>query len=333
MLGDISEKPARKAAPLVVGTMQGFPSAKQVITSNRAPVPVVQSIIKEKVKNYESNDIFTSKSMVESTLIQTNKLDDSDANVNFINAMSQSERKEALEEISALLSPKSIKFLQNNSIPNLDMEKPLIDVKTTHKITRPVPVPVNGNTGTKNMCTDRKIDNIKKREMQEDSDYIMNDRNISRPLFMTYERFDLNGRKVVDLNCARDPVMSEIEQSGLFKEFPKITDKIIALCVSSAMSLSQSSDGSHFVVLVNDSEDVVWNQSLGELCHHPLNQQSPGYNFTEIIEVSYFLLFHFSCYLKKVSFNNYFWHIDVSIHCHAPTRARDAHSDRDSTAP
>jgi len=290
MLGTITEKKPSKVAALIVSNNGGFPP---IIRS--APKPIVRNTNTEPATSVAENRKFIVSSVGASKQPVPAKFSsDSDMpadevssmNACTVDAMSAEEITLALEEIRSLLSPKSIEFLQKGPVPT-EVAQPS---RTAQRVKQP-PVahtsPISENKPQPQTSA-------------EDSPW-HGDQALSGDLSRLVvpaesplsERFDLNGRKVVESAVITSKVVEEVVKSGLFNARKGLAEEVgtflAKLCLECLHPVAKSAQavggGAGFYVWKSDALEASQTQPQDELKHHQYQNESPGYTLREILEV------------------------------------------------
>jgi hypothetical protein len=297
MLGKVTEKTASTVAPLIIGNLGGFPKStksKEPLT-NKPNNP--QSTREHAV---QPRAVLESVHTRNQRLSETPASSEEDVNTSMVLAMSEAERQEALEEIRSLISPKHLAFLQSRPLTNIDAE--MNDAPTqsrSSKATRSI-VEQSSSTGKHSVtpaCTTGAAPGS-----EEDVDVtlahdIFAETALTSSASITstgsssagLDRFDLNGRKIVSPAAAREALRALLDESGLLpvaalEEACTLVLEAV-LEVSSPSRVSDRRNGAFFA-LQSDAAQAAAQQPQDELRHHQYDQEKPGYNFTEIGEVS-----------------------------------------------
>lgn len=286
MLGNITEKqPSKKVAPISIGNIGGFPPVLRATTARR---PVNKADITQgnivSVEAVGKSQEPTHQSM-RSASINHEKSDSADEsselNKNMIEAMSPSEITMALDEIRSLLSPKSIEFLQRGSAPSEARNAPTTTVQHKNSsvadLAPTVPlVPTSDNPWHEDV-------NPSEAAVRSVNSAV----SAENPLT---DRYDLNGRKVVDPEVAGTRIREEVRKSGLFGSSKSLADEvgdvIAGLCVEHLLPVAKGAGHPEaFFVWRQDALASAQQQPQDELKHHQFQHDSPGYTLREIIEV------------------------------------------------
>lgn len=206
----------------------------------------------------------------------------SEINKSMIEAMSPSEISMALDEIRSLLSPKSIEFLQRGPAPaevdEATRAKPPLPKKSTEvDLAQNVPIVSTADNPWSNDSNGR----------EDAARGVGPDVRAESP---TTDRYDLNGRKVVDPEVAGTKIREEVHKSGLFGSSKSLADEvgamIAALCTEHLLPVAKAA-GREDAVFVwrQDALTSAQQQPQDELKHHQFQNDSPGYTLREIIEV------------------------------------------------
>jgi len=285
MLGNITEKqPSKKVAPISVGSSGGFP-------------PVMRSTAAKRLKTHDVED---SKVSVEAVgkaqhparaasrsaayTATSGPVDESsEINKSMVEAMSPSEISMALDEIRSLLSPKSIEFLQRAPAPSEVAEVTAAKQPFSKKASSTVDLAQNVPlVPTENPWLN---DNILREAVAQTASPDV------RSESPTTDRYDLNGRKVVDPEVAGTKIREEVHKSGLFSSNKSLADEVGVMvasqCVEHLLPVAKGVGREEAVFLWRrDALTSAQHQPQDELKHHQFQSDSPGYTLREIIEVS-----------------------------------------------
>lgn len=287
MLGQIVEKQVKAVAPMMVPNKGGFPPmARHVKPQGAVRVTPATALQEPPVLTSSTNRYvdFTHKDTGASSAgnedVSADALNDNTAAVL---AMTDHERAQAIEEIQSFLSPKSIAYLQKAACSG---HQPV--VVSTPSIWSRSPLAVQQDAPEEPSSTWLKQQTLET-ELRPIVDVHTNAAMIS-------ERFDLNGRRIVDraYSSIAAKVQQNITASGLFaaqlESSPKelvesIASTLQTIAVEAISPLSDPAQGSPFFVPLATALATAAHQPQDELKHHQYEQGAPGYNMIEISEV------------------------------------------------
>ncbi len=298
MLGAITEKKPSKVAALIVNNNGGFPP---IIRS--APKPVVRNTNTETAASVVENRKFivssvgASKQPVPAKVSSDNDIpadEVSSMNACTVDAMSAEEITLALEEIRSLLSPKSIEFLQKGPIPTEVAQPSRAAQRVKQQHVAHTSSVVEKKTQTQATAEDS--------PWHGDQAMLGDPSRIVVPAESPLtERFDLNGRKVVESAVISSKVVEEVVKSGLFNARKGLAEEVgtalAKLCLECLHPVAKSalaaggstggagSGGAGFYVWKSDALEASQAQPQDELKHHQYQNESPGYTLREILEV------------------------------------------------
>jgi hypothetical protein len=314
MIGSIAEKQPTKVAPLLVSRSVGFP-----VPTRRAILPGgvhnPQNLVHAKPgAKMELSEVPRAQNTVlgeedKSIIKEVNESIDmtevGKSNMDFIAAMSENEREDALAEIRSLLSQKSVAFLTKKTSSGYSQQS----LKVVGNVSQ---LPVRKQLkGTGSVDSNLNADNQDKPKFDIFSSVEMEEfdaKNAQVPsgsvrnnvIEMFAERFDLDGRKVVDPRIAAQKMAEVVRKLGLFKcaeggaDEEGIGSVVASILLKHMVAECDGEDAvgvkkqsSPFFVLVKEANSVSAVQPQNELLHHQFEQTSPGYNTREISEVSW----------------------------------------------
>jgi hypothetical protein len=288
MLGGVTERAPAKVAPLVVGSSTGFPMSRKAPVIQRAADKLLASTAQQLSRTMkEEVDEDADAKHAENRNSVSHELDENDK---LIRAMSEEELREAMEVIKSNYSAKNLSFLQKMPKINIDeVDKPRERLKSTQHADLPRKqareIPTAPGTAPP---PDEGFDIF--------GDHVKTAGGTAQPLLLPgqnqallMERFDLNGRRIVDFAAVVELLKADLESSG---HVPTAhVDAICAICVDAARSLTvgNTTIGENrpdaFVVTVEEAREAGRTQPQDELRHHQYDGNAPGYNFTEMSEV------------------------------------------------
>lgn len=278
MLGDILEKPVSKVANLVIGTTTGFPLSRKVARRpvlpqhNSTPPPPPQ----QQPQTLLSNPTTEGR-------INVREEDENDI---LIRSMSEKERMEALEEIKSLISLKNLAFLQSMPKQSIDEADAPVSMRkekasanklstgppSPPKLAAEPPAAVPSSSGESGAILD--IFNI-------DSKVGTAPVLLGQNQALQKERFDLDGRRIVDFTSAPAALKESLVSAGTLTAAQ--VEAICAVCVAAARTVCSGVDG--FALPLDQARDSAARQPQDELRHHQYDGEVPGYNVTEMSEV------------------------------------------------
>lgn len=263
-------------------------------------------------------------------------------NTTTVLAMSEQERESALQEIQSFLSPKSIEFLQRRTSGSLPKSTEFNEVCDK--------VQSSGQNSSQEFA-DAPSSEWLQQQMQATEKRPALDQHI--PATMHSERFDLNGRRIVDFEGETILEEKYISASGLFtvqlESSPDLVRSIAAIICSvvreAVIPMSDVAHGNPFYVPQDVAMASAQHQPQDELKHHQYEQGASGYNMLEISEVyntcTVYVLFVCLLTCRCVAFCLHFTWVSLIVNMHAcvtntdvPLRVRssatvgDAHAQR-----
>jgi hypothetical protein len=293
MLGGVTERAPAKVAPLVVGNSTGFPMSRKAPVIQRStgkPLastsPQLSRAMKEEVgEDADAKHVGNRDSL-------THELDENDK---LIRAMSEEELREAMEVITSNYSAKNLSFLQKMPKINIDeVDKPRERLKSTQHAEFPRQQTQTLEEPTASSTTPPTVESGP--EFDIFGDHVKTVGGTALPALlpgqnqaMLTERFDLNGRRIVDFAAVTEALKADLESSGYVPTAQ--IDAICAICVGAARSLTVDnttageSRTEAFVVTLEQAREAGRTQPQDELLHHQYDGNAPGYNFTEMSEV------------------------------------------------
>ena len=297
MLGSITEKKPSKVAALIVSNNGGFPP---ILRS--APKSIVRNSDAETAARVAENKKFVvssagaSKQQVPARASSDSDMPTDEAssmNACTVDAMSAEEIALALEEIRSLLSPKSIEFLQKGPVPT-EVAQPS---RAVHRAKQQPVAHASAIEEKKTQTETSAEDSPWHGEQAVSGDLSRIVVPAESPLT---ERFDLNGRKVVDSEVIASKVVEEVVKSGLFNSRKGLAEEVgtalAKLCLECLHPVAKSAlggggGGAGFYVWRSAALEASQTQPQDELKHHQYQNESPGYTLREILEVRVFLVF------------------------------------------
>lgn len=284
MLGAITEKKPSKVAALVVNNNGGFPP---IVRS--APKPVVRSNDVDSAATVAENRKFIVSSVGSAKQTLPTKAsseiptDEASAmNATTVDSMSTEEISLALEEIRSLLSPKSIEFLQKGPVPTEEAQPSRAAQRAKQK-----PAP------QVSLIADKPQTSTEESSWFGDQNLQGNPNHRAVPAESPFaERFDLNGRKVIDSATVSGKIVEEAVKSGLFSSRKGLAEAVgtalAELCVECLCPVAKSAQGgtgAGFFVWRTEALKSAEAQPQDELKHHQYQNEAPGYTLREILEV------------------------------------------------
>jgi hypothetical protein len=293
MLVGVTERAPAKVAPLVVGSSTGFPMSRKAPVIQRSagkPLagtsPQLSRAMKEEVgEDADAKHVGNRDSL-------THELDENDK---LIRAMSEEELREAMEVITSNYSAKNLSFLQKMPKINIDeVDKPRERLKSTQHAEFPRQQTQTIEEATASSTTPPTEESGP--EFDIFGDHVKTVGGTALPALLPgqnqallIERFDLNGRRIVDFAAVVELLKADLESSG---HVPTAhVDAICTICVDAARSLTVNnttageSRTEAFVVSLEQAREAGRTQPQDELRHHQYDGNAPGYNFTEMSEV------------------------------------------------
>lgn len=284
MLGAITEKKPSKVAALVVNN-GGFPPVLRMVQK-----PLARKTDTDKATTIAENKKFiVSSTGTANQLPQTKTkigscnempVDEVSAmNACTVDGMSPEEIAHALEEIRSLLSPKSIEFLQKSPLPTEQFRaargvKESLPVAQIHAVSNRPKISATEDP----WCGNQSIQGADSNRVVVPAE---------NPFA---ERFDLNGRKVVDRGTVTGKIMEEVVKSGLFTLRKGLAEEVgtglATICLDCLCPVARSRDRcAGYFVWHNDALEAAQAQPQDELKHHQYENEAPGYTLREILEV------------------------------------------------
>jgi hypothetical protein len=314
MIGSIAEKQPTKVAPLLVSRSVGFPvPTRRAILPGGVHNPHKLVHAKPDAK-MELSEVSQAQNMVlgegdKSIKMEMNESIDmtevGKSNMDFIAAMSENEREDALAEIKSLLSQKSVAFLtkstsDGNSQQSLKVVGNVSQLPVRKQLKGTASVDSNLNADNQDKPQFDIFSSVEKEKFDAKNAQVPSGSVKNNVVEMFAERFDLDGRKVVDPRITAQKMAEVVRKLGLFKSAEGgVDEEGIGSVVASILlkHMGAESDGedavrvnkqsSPFFVLVEEASAVSAVQPQNELLHHQFEQTSPGYNTREISEVSW----------------------------------------------
>lgn len=270
MIGSVTERPSKAVTPIVVGSSGGFPAMRKVPIKGTRESRSSVGKAAPRAAPAGSQEVIPHK---EEPVMDENSI--------FIQKMSDAERREAMDEIHSLISPKNLAFLQKlpmNHFGDADAAVPASNGVGNKRFGSEAPLVSSGQprppSRSEQVSSGPALSNTKlccETEARTIADYV---------------RYDLNGRRIVDLDAAF-LLFSELANEPPLSLKGQAADEASKAVLAVVRSLSDPGGTEHpFILLQEQALVAAQNQPQDELRHHQFNSDVPGYSFVEISEVA-----------------------------------------------